>query len=353
MSDKSHMRAFTLVELLVVIVIIALLVGLLLPNVRFSREAARRMSCSNNIKQIGLALHNYHSSYKHLPSAMGGTHRGNANRLSGLVAILPFMEQQAVWEEIRTATEIDGVMYPAMGPAPWISHYTPWKTQIPTLQCPSSPSESIEFGLTSFTFCVGDTAREIHQPLQLRGVFACRLTSRFKDITDGLANTIAMGEIGTPVDSMLKSTFATDQPTNILDGPELCLNVRDPERPAFYADGVSVDEHGRGGRWADGAAGYSLISTILPPNSPNCAVGGTDVVDGIYSAGSFHQGGSHVLMADGAVIFMTESVEAGDPSHPTLKSQELADGPLPSRYGLWGALGTANGEEEIEEQLNQ
>ncbi len=174
MSDKIHIRtktpphAFTLVELLVVIAIIGLLVGLLLPNVRFSREAARRMSCSNNFKQVGLGLHNYHSSYKRLPSAMAGTDRGNANRLSGLVAILPFIEQQALWEEIRTPTTIDGVMYPAMGPAPWVGQYTPWKTQIRTLQCPSSPSEPADFGLTSYTFCVGDMARDIHRPTHLR-----------------------------------------------------------------------------------------------------------------------------------------------------------------------------------------
>ncbi len=345
MSDKYRIptstpaRAFTLIELLVVIGIIALLLGLLLPNVRFSREAARRMSCSNNFKQIGLALHNYHSSYKHLPSAMGGTERGNANRLSGLVAILPFMEQQAVWEEIRTPTEIDGVLYPAMGPAPWVSHYTPWKTQIPTLQCPSSTTEPADFGLTSYTFCVGDMAREIHQPAQLRGVFACRMTSRFKDINDGLANTIAMGEIGTPLDLLLKGQYAIEQPANILDDPGLCLSLRDSERPAFYARDIPLGEPGRGGRWADGAAGFSLINTVLPPNSPSCAAGGTHAVDGIYSSGSFHQGGSHVLMADGAVIFMTDSVEAGNQSHPTVTPQELAERPYSQPLWFVGRLG--------------
>ncbi len=179
------------------------------------------------------------------------------------------------------------------------------------------------------------------------------MTSRFKDIKDGLANTIAMGEIGTPLDRMVKGEFAIEQPASILDNPGLCLSVRDSERPAFYSQDVPLGEPGRGGVWADGAAGFSLINTVLPPNSPSCAVTGVDAVDGIYSAGSFHQGGGHVLMTDGAVIFMTESVEAGDQSQPTLKSQELAEGTVPSPYGLWGALGTAAGEEEIQEHLNQ
>ena len=98
---KSKAKGFTLVELLVVIAIIGVLVGLLLPAVQAAREAARRMSCSNNFKQIGLAIHNYHSAYKQLPLHGGGTHptiqtniwsssnTGNNHRLSFLVAITP------------------------------------------------------------------------------------------------------------------------------------------------------------------------------------------------------------------------------------------------------------------------
>src|SRR5690554_8152464 len=98
-------RGFTLVELLVVIAIIGILVGLLLPAVQAAREAARRMSCSNNFKQLGLSLHNYHATYDKLPIGSGGTgldsntNSADANnlRLSGLVAMLPFMEQQRLW----------------------------------------------------------------------------------------------------------------------------------------------------------------------------------------------------------------------------------------------------------------
>ena len=151
----SKRPAFTLVELLVVIAIIGILVGLLLPAVQAAREAARRMSCSNNFKQIGLAVHNYHSSFKQLPQNGTGTTRsmagnvtydGNRLFLSWLVPITPFVEQQALWEKISNqSTEVtpgytnpgtltyNGIaMWPAMGPCPWTRQYAPWETEIPT-----------------------------------------------------------------------------------------------------------------------------------------------------------------------------------------------------------------------------
>ncbi|MGB0762300.1 MAG: DUF1559 domain-containing protein, partial [Rubripirellula sp.] len=117
---KNSRSGFTLVELLVVIAIIGVLVGLLLPAVQAAREAARRMSCSNNFKQIGLGIHNYHSTYKQLPTQGAGTgelivpghyaHNSsvrNNQSLSFLVGLLPFIEQQALWEEISNPSQFD------------------------------------------------------------------------------------------------------------------------------------------------------------------------------------------------------------------------------------------------------
>ena len=150
---------FTLVELLVVIAIIGVLVGLLLPAVQAAREAARRMSCSNNFKQIGLGIHNYHSAYNQLPTHGTGTnHRSggtpdatsaaqvptsnNRLELSWLVGLMPFIEQQALWEQISNPLKdpITGAIFPSMGPSPrrWageqaIARYEPWATEVAAL----------------------------------------------------------------------------------------------------------------------------------------------------------------------------------------------------------------------------
>ena len=157
-----------------------------------------------------------------------------------------------------------------------------------------------------------------------RGFFWSRNESKFRDVLDGLANTIAGGEICT---SGGKREIKADWVRNIDFTP---TNGRSPIRltarkaltstrirPAFYdptngsVDGSSVNL--RGARWADGRLAYSAINTILPPNSPSCSRNNSDAKTYfISSAGSRHQGGAHVLMGDGAVIFMTDSVEAGN-----------------------------------------
>ena len=179
-------QGFTLVELLVVIAIIGVLVGLLLPAVQAAREAARRMSCSNNFKQIGLALHNYHSAYKQLPIQGGGTTRfpepgapviahtpptaNNLLQLSCLVGLTPFFEQQALWDQISNPLDPDEDGMPpffqAMGPRPSMHlgqhanfRYEPWLTEIPTLRCPSDPGVGLPSqGRTNYAACNGDSA---------------------------------------------------------------------------------------------------------------------------------------------------------------------------------------------------
>lgn len=344
---KRTPRGFTLLEMLVVITIIAVLLGLLLPGVRTSREAARRMSCSNNMKQIGLSLHNYHAAYAQLPQAMGGTDgggdpsMGNLYRLSGLVVLIPFLESTPHWDTISNPSTFGGVDYPAMGPAPWIEAYDPWKIQIASYRCPSDPGEAINFGLTNYAFSIGDMARGIHQPAASRGAFACRIVTKFSQFPEGIANTIAMTEIGTENNRHIIGQLAVDRTFELLDNPGLCKGLRDSMKPGMYDAALTLATPGRGGRWADGSAGFTLVNTILPPNSPSAAVGGSEAVDGIYSASSFHIGGAHVLMLDGAVKFITDSIDTGDLSRPTLSLEELSRGDVPSPYGLWGSLGSS------------
>ncbi|MFP6675493.1 MAG: DUF1559 domain-containing protein [Pirellulaceae bacterium] len=349
---QTHLYGFTVVELLFVVAIIVLLAGLLLPAIRHARPTARRMSCANNLKQLVLALHNYHDTYQHFPSAMGGTGTGrspiygNANRLSGLVALLPFLDDQACWDQISTPTELNGVVYPAMGPAPWVDQYTPWQERIDSFECPSAElDDNPRFGPTNYAFCIGDMARAIHQPTVLRGAFACGMTSDLDDVTDGASYTIAIGEIGSLSGLSVIGQFATFRPASILDNPSLCRGLLDSRHPEFYAKDVPLSVLGRGGCWADGGAGFGIFNTVLPPNSPSAAVEGRGAVDGIYSAGSFHPGGAQFAMVDGSVRFIPESIDAGDGSSPTLTAQQLASGSIASPYGVWGALGTAAGKE--------
>ncbi len=152
------------------IAIIGILVGLLLPAVQAAREAARRMSCGNNLKQLGLGLHNYHSAYDRLPPGGGGTviivngaitaggtaPMHNNWNLSANVGLLPFIEQQPVWELLSnpyTSSAARGDTsnntYPAMGPPPGGNgnQYSPWRTQVSTFLCPSHPRADSECAL--------------------------------------------------------------------------------------------------------------------------------------------------------------------------------------------------------------
>ncbi|TWU50995.1 hypothetical protein Poly51_42880 [Rubripirellula tenax] len=404
-GSASRRSGFTLVELLVVIAIIGVLVGLLLPAVQAAREAARRMSCSNNFKQLGLALHNYHSAYKQLPRHHGGTWTdGNSpvdmnNRLdlSFLVGITPFMEQQAIWEQISNPNQsrVDGGLqtppFPAMGAAPYHAQYSPWHTELPTLRCPSDPGVGLPaFGRTNYAACVGDsiermdtgptqitngilvtptpTAVAIESQAACRGVFVARRDMRFRDILDGLSNTIMCGEIATDLgdrDTRTLPAIENDTPT-IRDEPDYCFHdgLVSPLRPRFWSDGTDGGTAptlpgafgGRGYRWAQAGTIWTSFNTILTPNREVCLGGAAG--DGVNSPGvstvsSRHQGGAHILMSDGAVKFVTDSIEAGNFDTPNVWSGGTG-GAAPgnkSPYGLWGSLGTRGSKEVIEEEL--
>jgi prepilin-type N-terminal cleavage/methylation domain-containing protein/prepilin-type processing-associated H-X9-DG protein len=406
MIRKHKHSGFTLVELLVVIAIIGVLVGLLLPAVQAAREAARRMSCSNNFKQIGLGMHNYHSAYKRLPQHRFGTwdstttwppsgsNTHNNLGLSFLVGLTPFIEQQALWEQIVNplddADDNPVDIWPAMGPTvDNRDQYTPWVTEVPTFRCPSDPGVGLPaYGRTNYGACIGDnfyspwgdylwwdhtTSFHAHSwpdiKKTLRGAFTARTQTRFRDILDGLSNTIVAGELITYLGdrdaraSSVQDIIGTVTDANV-DNPLACRDSLDPERPQFWEASFTTHQEdsggtgvrgGRGYQWANGHAIHSEVYTVLPPNSEICGDLPSTQWQGALAdrlnatVSSQHQGGAHVLMGDGAVKFITDSIEAGNSSAGL--TNPWGRGGLQSEYGLWGALGTKGMKEVIEEEL--
>jgi prepilin-type N-terminal cleavage/methylation domain-containing protein/prepilin-type processing-associated H-X9-DG protein len=404
--------AFTLVELLVVIAIIGVLVGLLLPAVQAAREAARRMSCSNNFKQIGLGLHNYHSAYNQLPMHMGGTTNAqvagpaggllnpghNRLELSALVGLTPFVEQQALWEQISNPFRPEGTtfIYSPMGPNPRMTlanhspnQYDPWLTNVPFLRCPSDPGVGLPAqGRTNYVVCLGDSASRSHTGGKndlgeatdfafgpntetiaeatragQRGFFVPRQTTRFRDVLDGLSNTIAMGEIITDLGDNDKRSQAVDGPGDVMvpNATVFCSSLTDSTRPQFWDPNTATiqgsGENTRGMKWAYGRIFYSGMNTILPPNREVCMNGsGANIVhfEGVCPPSSRHQGGVHILMGDGAVKFITDSIEAGNSQSAHVRARPGTNFLVPgsqSPFGLWGALGTRASKEVIQEEF--
>ncbi len=329
---------FSIRDLIVLVTVLAVLLALFVPALLRNRDRMRSSMCRNNLKQLGLALHNYHSAYKSLPSAMQGT-ISNAGRVSGLFSLLPFVEQQAMWERIVNSSGWADPNFPEMGPVPWDKTFAPWLTEVSTYRCPIDTTKKTLFGLTNYTFSLGDCAAGIHAntpEVQTRGAFAPHRFTRFHHFLDGTSNTIAMAEIATARGRRLRGQFAINLPNDHLLKPSECLQLVDAKHPSDYASNRKLSDLGRGGNWADGAAGYSLVQTILPPNRPSCAVGGKEAVDGFYSASSRHPYGCHVLFADGAVHFVTNSIDTGDLNAPPPTSVRGK-----SPYGVWGRFGIA------------
>lgn len=295
--------AFTLVELLVVIAIIGILVGLLLPAVQAAREAARRMQCSNNLKQMGLAVHNFDTAFKKLPSSIRPGGLTPLPRIAGLTFLLPYLEQTNLFNRYDQTVN-------------W-SHARnlPITSQrIPAFICPSNPETDRLDGVPEISPWVGVVAMTDYSPTigvdqrlrstglidnvgVLTGMLPKNGTPKLRDVTDGLTSTILYAEsAGRPV------LYRAGK--RIGDLPNQRVNAGGWARPAsdFTLDGSSVD------------------GAVLPGPCPLNCTNGEDFgstpfphpyygTEGTAEAYSFHTGGANFAFGDGSVQFLSATMD--------------------------------------------
>jgi len=372
-------------------IFVCILVGvaIAIPALAQQRSRVRMESCAHNLKMIGLGIHNYHSTFKRIPSGQGGTEGGmpensNQGRLGSLVALLPFVEEAGLWNQINNPykDKRSGKLFPVMGPAPWYDPnvYRPWSKSPSIYICPDqlevvaqavsdkAAKKQVVYTLegaagyggsdqlTNYVACFGDGTRNMGKTVgrsleaarsaqaTRRGIFYGKKVLRLRDVLDGLSNTIIYSETVASVDGKIGKSGVATGVTGLSMNPSLCLDAVKDEKVAWF-------DKGRGSLWCDGAIVLTGFQTVLPPNSPSCLSGKT-VDDVIASASSNHAGGVHVLMADGAVTFVSDSIDTGDLKTPGVAFKDGYTTPgSKSPYGVWGALGTRASKEIIDRNL--
>lgn len=313
LSRARERSAFTLVELLVVIAIIGILVGLLLPAVQAAREAARRMQCSNNLKQIGLAIHNYELAAKRIPPGAvwnGGTAVITIGRFVGpinergssLAFILPFIEQQALYNQFDFALPINDARFP-----PDVQGGMFLKgARVPTYICPSDVNDPISPGVnqiqpSNYTFSMGPSSAISNSPTcscPLYGTFTAlsqpntpqtnpagpfsrqgwAYTAKISEVLDGLSNTIFFGEVRADSSAHGRLGWCHSNKWGIFTQIPINFDSSEPDAATAVAKGKS-------------------------PCNARCTWN-TEV--GFKSR---HVGGVNVVMGDGSVQFLSQNID--------------------------------------------
>jgi prepilin-type N-terminal cleavage/methylation domain-containing protein/prepilin-type processing-associated H-X9-DG protein len=274
---RGRRSAFTLVELLVVIAIIGILIALLLPAVQAAREAARRSQCTNNLKQIGLALHNYHDTFKCFPPGWISAGVANQPNWGWAAMILPFVEQKSLYDQLGVTKYTLKQVVDGTAPAPAVPALL--STELDGYICPSSKSRgtnpdrdfdtTIQPGTSNYMATTGTRKNGTGTNLDKLGVFCSLSANTFADISDGSSNVFAAGERGLRCTAGawagLKNTQGTGNEGFHMTAGNVYYKLNHP----------TVDE------------------------------------DGCQSAyASEHPGGGNFLLCDGSVHFISETIDS-------------------------------------------
>jgi prepilin-type N-terminal cleavage/methylation domain-containing protein/prepilin-type processing-associated H-X9-DG protein len=344
----SRPPGFTLIELLVVIAIIAVLIALLLPAVQAAREAARRSQCVNNLKQIGLALHNYITAIGVLPPGRINSHIAGQGNCWGMYAqILPQMDQSAIFNSFNFNLPPDTDPTATAS----VANTTGFQSFINTLLCPSDSAPVLvtvangQFATHDYNVNVGSAYPVVQNPAspltgEPNGPFFENSRVSPADLTDGMSDTVAISET---IRSTPTSTYANDPlgvflitGDNKTNAPPIISDADYASRCLSLPSSTTQFQATRGVRWHYGAPGHSMYNHRRPPNDkqPDCRGGipHSDKSDPNWNflslnitARSKHAGGVNSLFADGHVLFIKNSINVG----------------------VWQALGSRNGQEVI------
>lgn len=303
MRRKSR-HGFTLIELLVVIAIIAVLIALLLPAVQQAREAARRSQCKNNLKQVGLALHNYHEAQGVFPYATANTGQcftasGDlVTNHTGWLMLLPYIDQAPLYNQFNfnMATGIrntGGGTLLGGATSPANTNLALSTNVLKALLCPSDngsptyPGADVNYGCgvansarTSYGFSVSEgngCTRWMNEGITTKSLFGLNSRSNIRDVTDGTSNTVAVVETTLEVDDGRTESWACSSHVGMGINLNAARGINNFRCCSWRSPANAQYQYGRNGEWGE--------------------------------PGSLHTGGIHVLMADGAVRFISENID--------------------------------------------